>query len=119
MISLLCGPAALRFGVRNLRIDEETTFSLQVSWQPVDSRHVRHYRLSYISVGDGAEETVRQWKRGTDSVRSFGVKVDQIGDILSYYKVFLSSSAELCKFINLEGVYFYFRIYFNFVIFRR
>lgn len=43
-----------------MRIDEETTFSLRVSWQPVDPRNVRHYRLSYISAeGDRAEETVR------------------------------------------------------------
>nr|XP_046274514.1 collagen alpha-1(XIV) chain isoform X1 [Scatophagus argus] len=49
---------APRFGVRNMRIDEETTFSLRVSWQPVDSRNVRHYRLTYISArGDRAEET--------------------------------------------------------------
>uniref|UniRef100_A0A671TKY2 Collagen type XIV alpha 1 chain n=1 Tax=Sparus aurata TaxID=8175 RepID=A0A671TKY2_SPAAU len=50
---------APRFGVRNMRIDEETTFSLRVSWQPVDSRNVRHYRLNYVSSkGDRAEETV-------------------------------------------------------------
>ncbi|XP_030268381.1 collagen alpha-1(XIV) chain isoform X3 [Sparus aurata] len=49
---------APRFGVRNMRIDEETTFSLRVSWQPVDSRNVRHYRLNYVSSkGDRAEET--------------------------------------------------------------
>uniref|UniRef100_A0A3Q3WT58 Uncharacterized protein n=1 Tax=Mola mola TaxID=94237 RepID=A0A3Q3WT58_MOLML len=52
----------------NLRIDEETTFSLRVSWQPVDSRHVRHYRLSYISMGDGAEETVRTVPTGQSSL---------------------------------------------------
>ncbi|XP_062266177.1 collagen alpha-1(XIV) chain isoform X1 [Platichthys flesus] len=50
--------AAPRFGVRNMRIDEETTYSLRVSWQPLDSRNLRHYRLSYISAkGDRAEET--------------------------------------------------------------
>ncbi|XP_074542763.1 collagen alpha-1(XIV) chain isoform X2 [Halichoeres trimaculatus] len=50
--------AAPRFGVKNLKIDDETTFSLRVSWQPVDLRNVRHYRLSYISAkGDRAEET--------------------------------------------------------------
>ncbi|XP_076610393.1 collagen alpha-1(XIV) chain isoform X2 [Chaetodon auriga] len=49
---------APRFGVRNMRIDEETTFSMRVAWQPVDSRNVRHYRLNYISSkGDRAEET--------------------------------------------------------------
>ncbi|XP_053303267.1 collagen alpha-1(XIV) chain [Pleuronectes platessa] len=41
-----------------MRIDEETTYSLRVSWQPLDSRNLRHYRLSYISAkGDRAEET--------------------------------------------------------------
>ncbi|KAM7384842.1 hypothetical protein PAMA_011955 [Pampus argenteus] len=50
--------AAPRYGVKNMRIDEETTFSMRVSWQPVDSRNVRHYRLNYISArGDRAEET--------------------------------------------------------------
>ncbi|XP_036948671.1 collagen alpha-1(XIV) chain isoform X7 [Acanthopagrus latus] len=49
---------APRFGVRNMRIDEETSFSVRVSWQPVDSRNVRHYRLNYVSSkGDRAEET--------------------------------------------------------------
>lgn len=56
----LSDPAAPRFGVRNMRIDEETTLSMRVSWQTVDFRNVRHYRLSYISEGDRAEETVRQ-----------------------------------------------------------
>ncbi|KAM3858555.1 collagen alpha-1(XIV) chain [Diretmus argenteus] len=50
--------AAPRFGVRNLQVNEETTFSMQVSWQMVDSRNVRHYRLSYVTArGDRAEET--------------------------------------------------------------
>uniref|UniRef100_A0A8C4IMF4 Collagen alpha-1(XIV) chain n=1 Tax=Dicentrarchus labrax TaxID=13489 RepID=A0A8C4IMF4_DICLA len=49
---------APRFGVKNMRIDEETTFSMRVAWQAVDSRNVRHYRLNYISAkGDRAEET--------------------------------------------------------------
>ncbi|KAJ4927718.1 hypothetical protein JOQ06_015520, partial [Pogonophryne albipinna] len=49
--------ATPRYGVRNMRIDEETTYSMRVAWQPVDSRNVRHYRLSYISAkGDRAEE---------------------------------------------------------------
>uniref|UniRef100_A0A3Q3QYN1 Collagen, type XIV, alpha 1b n=1 Tax=Monopterus albus TaxID=43700 RepID=A0A3Q3QYN1_MONAL len=52
--------SAPHYGVRNIRIDEETTFSLRVSWQPVDTRNVRHYRLNYISArGDRAEEMVR------------------------------------------------------------
>ncbi|XP_024154110.1 collagen alpha-1(XIV) chain isoform X3 [Oryzias melastigma] len=47
-----------RLGVRNMKIDDETTFSLRVSWQPVDARNVRQYRLSYISMrGDRATET--------------------------------------------------------------
>nr|XP_033493056.1 collagen alpha-1(XIV) chain-like isoform X3 [Epinephelus lanceolatus] len=50
--------ATPRYGVRNMRIDEETTFSMRVAWQPADTRNVRHYRLSYISAkGDRAEET--------------------------------------------------------------
>ncbi|XP_044192655.1 collagen alpha-1(XIV) chain isoform X2 [Thunnus albacares] len=50
--------AAPRYGVRNMRIDDETTFSMRVSWQQLDSWNVRHYRLSYISArGDRAEET--------------------------------------------------------------
>ncbi|KAM9737140.1 collagen alpha-1(XIV) chain isoform 2-T2 [Menidia menidia] len=50
--------ATPRYGVKNMRIDEETTFSLRVSWQPADSRNIRHYRLNYVSVrGDRAEET--------------------------------------------------------------
>lgn len=57
----LSDPPAPRLGVKNMRIDEETTFSMRVAWQPVDSRNVRHYQLSYISAkGDRAEETVRQ-----------------------------------------------------------
>ncbi|XP_071377879.1 collagen alpha-1(XIV) chain-like, partial [Centroberyx affinis] len=50
--------AAPRFGVRNLQIDDETTYSLHVAWQMLDSRNVRHYRLTYITArGDRAEET--------------------------------------------------------------
>lgn len=48
--------AAPRFGVRNMRVDEETPYSLRVSWQPVDARNVRHYRLGYASVGERAVE---------------------------------------------------------------
>ncbi|KAI3358214.1 hypothetical protein L3Q82_003212 [Scortum barcoo] len=55
---ILVETTAPRFGVRNLRIDEETTFSMRVAWQPADSRNVRHYRLNYVSTkGDRAEET--------------------------------------------------------------
>ncbi|KAM4631025.1 collagen alpha-1(XIV) chain isoform 2-T2 [Polymixia lowei] len=50
--------AAPRYGVRNLQINEETTFSMQVSWQMTDTRNIRHYRLTYVtSKGDRAEET--------------------------------------------------------------
>ncbi|XP_034401628.1 LOW QUALITY PROTEIN: collagen alpha-1(XIV) chain-like [Cyclopterus lumpus] len=49
--------ATPRYGFRNMRIDEETTFSMRVAWQPTDTRNVRHYRLSYVSTkGDRAEE---------------------------------------------------------------
>ncbi|XP_068592997.1 collagen alpha-1(XIV) chain-like isoform X3 [Cebidichthys violaceus] len=49
--------ATPRFGFRNMRVDEETTFSMRVAWQPMDTRNVRHYRLSYVSSkGDRAEE---------------------------------------------------------------
>ncbi|KAL6100252.1 col14a1 [Pungitius sinensis] len=49
--------ATPRYGVRSMRVDEETTFSLRVSWQPMDPRNLRHYRLSYVSArGDRAEE---------------------------------------------------------------
>lgn len=65
LIYLLSSPTTLFVQhisrVKNMRIDEETTFSMRVAWQPVDSRNVRHYQLSYISAkGDRAEETVRQ-----------------------------------------------------------
>uniref|UniRef100_A0A8C2X9R8 Collagen, type XIV, alpha 1b n=1 Tax=Cyclopterus lumpus TaxID=8103 RepID=A0A8C2X9R8_CYCLU len=51
--------ASPRYGFRNMRIDEETTFSMRVAWQPTDTRNVRHYRLSYVSTkGDRAEEQV-------------------------------------------------------------
>ncbi|CAN9503606.1 unnamed protein product [Ophioblennius macclurei] len=51
--------AAPRYGVRNLRVDDETTFSMRVSWQPADATSVRSYRVSYISArGDRAEETI-------------------------------------------------------------
>uniref|UniRef100_A0AAX7SN67 Collagen, type XIV, alpha 1b n=1 Tax=Astatotilapia calliptera TaxID=8154 RepID=A0AAX7SN67_ASTCA len=54
----LSNPSAPRYGVRSMKIDEETTFSMRVSWQPVDPRNARHYRLSYISArGDRAAET--------------------------------------------------------------
>ncbi|XP_056154027.1 LOW QUALITY PROTEIN: collagen alpha-1(XIV) chain [Lampris incognitus] len=49
--------AAPRYGVRNLQINDETTFSLQVSWQMADTRNVKHYRLAYVTArGDRAEE---------------------------------------------------------------
>ncbi|XP_034748704.1 collagen alpha-1(XIV) chain-like [Etheostoma cragini] len=57
IVFTLSDPPAPRFGVRNMRIDDETTYSMRVAWQPGDSRNVRHYRLSYISAkGDRAEE---------------------------------------------------------------
>uniref|UniRef100_A0A3B3QVM7 Collagen type XIV alpha 1 chain n=1 Tax=Paramormyrops kingsleyae TaxID=1676925 RepID=A0A3B3QVM7_9TELE len=48
----------VRQGVRNLRLDEETTFSLQVSWELQDP-NVRQYRVTYVSArGDRAEEVL-------------------------------------------------------------
>uniref|UniRef100_A0A8C9U3P7 Collagen type XIV alpha 1 chain n=1 Tax=Scleropages formosus TaxID=113540 RepID=A0A8C9U3P7_SCLFO len=50
--------AVVRQAVKNLLIGEETTFSLQVSWQLQDP-NVRQYRISYVTArGDRAEESV-------------------------------------------------------------
>ncbi|XP_011617196.2 collagen alpha-1(XIV) chain-like isoform X1 [Takifugu rubripes] len=57
---------APRFAVRNIRIDEKTTFSMRVSWQPVDITNVQHYRLSYSS--DGGEEETRVLPVGQNSL---------------------------------------------------
>lgn len=58
-ISRVCFPSVVRQGMRNLRLDEETTFSLQVSWELQDP-NVRQYRVTYVSArGDRAEEVVR------------------------------------------------------------
>ncbi|TRY54520.1 hypothetical protein DNTS_033389 [Danionella cerebrum] len=48
--------AVVRQGVRNLWINEETPFSLQVNWETVDS-DVQQYRVIYVSEGR-LEETV-------------------------------------------------------------
>ncbi|XP_072906324.1 collagen alpha-1(XIV) chain isoform X2 [Hemitrygon akajei] len=48
----------VRSGIRNLVLDDETTFSVRVSWEPADS-FITKYRVSYISLkGDRAEEAV-------------------------------------------------------------
>lgn len=58
LFSVTDAPAP-RYGFRSMRVDEETTFSMRVAWQPMDPRNVRHYRLSYVSAnGDRAEEQV-------------------------------------------------------------
>ncbi|XP_033848470.3 collagen alpha-1(XIV) chain-like isoform X1 [Acipenser ruthenus] len=50
--------AVVRSAVRNLVVDDETTFSLQVTWDPPD-QNVRQYRVSYMSLrGDRNEEVV-------------------------------------------------------------
>ncbi|RXM35694.1 hypothetical protein EOD39_3950 [Acipenser ruthenus] len=50
--------AVVRSTVRNLVVDDETTFSLQVTWDPPD-QHVRQYRVTYMSLrGDRDEEAV-------------------------------------------------------------
>ncbi|XP_077403873.1 collagen alpha-1(XIV) chain-like isoform X2 [Vanacampus margaritifer] len=48
--------AAPRSGVRGLTVDDQSAFSLRVSWQQADAHKVRHYRLSYSSA-DGNQET--------------------------------------------------------------
>ncbi|XP_069777040.1 collagen alpha-1(XIV) chain isoform X2 [Narcine bancroftii] len=48
----------IRSGLRNLIVDEETTFSFHVSWEPADS-FITQYRVSYVPLkGDRAEEAV-------------------------------------------------------------
>lgn len=45
-------------------MDEKTTFSMRVAWQPLDTSGLRHYRLSYSSAA-GDEQTVGGWRTGT------------------------------------------------------
>lgn len=59
----LCSSAP-RLAVTNIRIDDRTTFSLRVSWQPPHTSSLQHYRLSYSSAG-GPEETVSGRRSGT------------------------------------------------------
>lgn len=48
-----------RLGVTNLLVDDETTSSLQVSWD-IDDADVEEYRVTYVSErGDREEESVR------------------------------------------------------------
>lgn len=54
----LCSPVT-RQGVTNLLVDDETTYSLQVSWE-IDDADVEQYKVTYNSQrGDRAEESVR------------------------------------------------------------
>lgn len=49
----------MRLGVTNLLVDDETTYSLLVSWD-TDDADVEQYRVTYISQRpDNAEESVR------------------------------------------------------------
>lgn len=50
-------------------MDEKTTFSMRVSWQPVHSANLQHYRLSYSSAG-GPEETVSRRTSGSNAGRA-------------------------------------------------
>ncbi|XP_061680396.1 collagen alpha-1(XIV) chain-like [Syngnathoides biaculeatus] len=47
---------APRRGVQGVTVDEETAFSVRVSWQHADAHNVRRYRLSYGGA-DGSQET--------------------------------------------------------------
>lgn len=38
-------------------MDDKTTFSMRVAWQPLDTSSLQHYRLSYSSAA-GDEQTV-------------------------------------------------------------
>ncbi|XP_041101607.1 collagen alpha-1(XIV) chain-like isoform X3 [Polyodon spathula] len=52
------GTTLVRSAVRNLAVGNETTFSLQVTWDPPD-QNVHQYRVSYVSLrGDRDEEAV-------------------------------------------------------------
>ncbi|KAF5901087.1 collagen alpha-1(XIV) chain isoform X1, partial [Clarias magur] len=51
-------PPVKRLGVTNLLVDDETTYSLQVSWD-MDDADIEQYRVTYVSQkGDRAEESV-------------------------------------------------------------
>ncbi|KAJ8273127.1 hypothetical protein GJAV_G00097750 [Gymnothorax javanicus] len=51
-------PAVMRQAVRNMRISDQTTSSMEVSWELQDPK-VQQYRVTYVSArGDRAEETV-------------------------------------------------------------
>lgn len=49
-------PVVVRLGVTNLRVDDETPYSLEVSWEVLDS-DVEQYKVTYVST-NRAEETV-------------------------------------------------------------
>lgn len=83
-----------------MKIDEETTFSMRVSWQPVDPRNVRHYRLSYISArGDRAAETVRP--RETLYFRIINVKSDAHSNGLQQRLLFIPSISTEQQYLSL------------------
>jgi len=52
------GVTAARLAVRNLQLSDETTQSLEASWEMEDP-HVESYRVSYAGLrGDHQEESV-------------------------------------------------------------
>lgn len=50
-------------------MDDKTTFSMRVAWQPLDTSSLQHYRLSYSSAA-GDEQTVGG-RGGRGGQRSF------------------------------------------------
>lgn len=50
-------------GVRNLRVTDPTTSTLNVLWEPAEGK-VREYRIYYVPTAGGEEEMVRRGQMG-------------------------------------------------------
>lgn len=60
-----CDVTVARHAVRNLQLSDETTQSLEASWE-LDDPHVESYRVSYVGLsGDHKEESV-SWSLDSD-----------------------------------------------------